>query len=433
MGDDKEHHDRGRTKDAPSICIVAYDAYPVIESSQSEPFGGLETSAWLTAKALAHASDSSVFLLVRSGLPRRQRKVEGVTVRFTWRPLELLRRSLSGRAEARDSFPFIRIHQFGWDLIWKIPLLVSAKVLRLRSRSVHEIDRIFDTVPADVFMTFGVNSISASVVANAQRLNRKCIVSVQSNASLDSRVATSCDYVDQYGETAEHCRFALQKADCITVQTDSQLKQLKSNFGLDGVLLHNPFDSAQWQHGLEVGRLPASVTPKRFALWIGRADTIHKRPLTLIDVARLCPSVHFVMVLSGGDNAIRIRVLAEAPSNVQIVGRIPFHEMPGLFRHAACFISTGTELHEGFPNVFLQAAASSVPILSLDFLPQEIIENGFGYLAETESNLARRIEELWNAPEKAEPEIEQGRQFLRHYSDLVDYGRTVLRLADSLQ
>jgi glycosyltransferase involved in cell wall biosynthesis len=69
------------------------------------------------------------------------------------------------------------------------------------------------------------------------------------------------------------------------------------------------------------------------------------------------------MILNPRDPDVEFRVRSSAPANVGIVDRVPAAQMPAVFARAAALLST-SQL-EGFPNVFLQAALSGVPIVSL--------------------------------------------------------------------
>ena len=58
-----------------------------------------------------------------------------------------------------------------------------------------------------------------------------------------------------------------------------------------------------------------------------------------------------------------------------LVDSVPFARMPLVFAKAAVYINTSVAAYEGFPNVFLQAAASGVPIASLE-LDHDFVERG---------------------------------------------------------
>ena len=144
--------------------------------------------------------------------------------------------------------------------------------------------------------------------------------------------------------------------------------------------------------------MPDSLTdPARYVLWIGRAESVHKRPQICVELARSCPGVTFLMVLNPRDKAVEETIHRSAPANVYILPRVPFPAMPALFSRAAALLNT-SQL-EGFPNVFLQAALSRVPIVSLE-VGQDFLKNrGGGIFSDGDvATAANAIQSIWQQP-----------------------------------
>ncbi|MEZ5950880.1 MAG: hypothetical protein R3C12_17020 [Planctomycetaceae bacterium] len=119
------------------------------------------------------------------------------------------------------------------------------------------------------------------------------------------------------------------------VQNTYQLETLKQRFGRDGLLLPNPIDLTAWEqlasHNLDRHRIPWSD----YILWVGRAETFHKRADLAVQLARELPERNFVLVLNPRDAAVEQAIRQDLPANVHLIERAAFEEMPALFRGAS--------------------------------------------------------------------------------------------------
>ena len=154
---------------------------------------------------------------------------------------------------------------------------------------------------------------------------------------------------------------------------------LETRFGRVGRLVPNPIDLEVWAPSLEPATTGIEEIDRQdqpYALWIGRAEGVHKRPQRLVELAALCPDIPFVMVMNPADREIERRVRERCPLNVSIVKRVAPEVMPAVFQKAGSLVNTSST--EGFPNTFLQAAAMGKPIYSLAVLGRFLVENGLG-------------------------------------------------------
>ncbi|MCA8997633.1 MAG: glycosyltransferase family 4 protein, partial [Planctomycetaceae bacterium] len=244
-----------------------------------------------------------------------------------------------------------------------LPLLAARKALIPPPSPTAPLP-FYQNIEADLFLTFGVQSNSATVIASAHATGRPAVLFLGSDSDLDERYAKSEDFVSVYRDRADVCRWVIDNADRILCQTERQLTLLKERFGRDGAIVRNPIDVDRWTEAM-AGPIPfpelESLT--NYALWVGRADPVHKRPQFLIELAKQCPQVPFVMVLNPRDDPTEAEVRRTAPGNVSIIRSVPFDQMPTLFARAAVLVNTSSL--EGFPNTYLQAAISKVPVASL--------------------------------------------------------------------
>ncbi len=351
--------------DRIDVCLVALGALPVVDPNLQRPIGGTETRAWQFAKGLAARDDASASLVVRTTHSRPAFERNGVTILPRHERLFTLYEAVGHSLEKSPRFPGIRIRRLNPNLIWQLPVVALHRTFLSRPRDPRRPCPFFQQIPADVFVAFGVQSTAATVIASAHETSRPAVLVLGSDSDLDERYQSGSAFVSPYGDRGDVCHHILMRADAIVAQTEKQQRLLRDRFGRESTLIQNPIDAAEWDE-----RASASLNPDdtagldRFILWVGRAESVHKRPLICLELARMLPDVDFLMILNPRDPAVQREVYHHAPPNVRCVSHVPFERIPSVFARAAALVSTSSL--EGFPNVFLQAALSRVPIASLE-------------------------------------------------------------------
>lgn len=378
------------------VCFVALHSYPVINPKVKGAFGGIETRAWTFAKSLARSPEFEVQFVVQHERLKKETVVDNV--RIIPKPI------IAGcddaivlsRVAKRKSFPWIRISRFTSSLLWRLPYCFWKRASEGKTDFTLP-DSFFSEIDAAIFLPFGVQSTAAQVVASAQITNRPAVLFVGSDGDIDERYLPPSQFVSPYGDKASDCFFVLKQTDAIFVQTKAQQTHLKEKFHRDSQLIRNPINLDIWRPLTQDERKKELKEP--FFLWVGRAESVHKRPHLCIEIAKTCPEVSFVMVMNPKDSEYEKSVRANAPKNVTFRKFVEYADMPELMRNASGFISTSSL--EGFPNVFLQAAASGVPVLSLNVGEEFLNETQAGFFAGDDlETMIGKIKELSNPKEK---------------------------------
>jgi glycosyltransferase involved in cell wall biosynthesis len=411
------------------IVLVALNALPVIDATVPGPIGGLETRAWLLARGLARRGES-VQMVVRHtrSLPRK-RFADVELVGLTDR-LYPLRESVGQRVERVPGFPGIRIRRFSPRLLWQLPRLVLDRLLHGRAYQPESADVRLSALNADVYCTFGVQAYSATVIRSAHSIGRPAALFLGSDGDLNPLFTTEGPGQDPYGTPAAVGREILLSADRIIVQTPEQQRLLSERFGRSSTLLRNPIDVESWTQQA-VRPLDPGWTAglDRFVLWVGRAEETHKRPQLCLELARACPDVMFLMILNPRDPEVEARIRGDAPGNLRIVERVPAEGMPAVFSRAAALVSTSRL--EGFPNVFLQAALTGVPIASLEVGSEFLAASGAGECTAGDlPALADLVRRVWNRQRHAGLDPEHARRWVLEHHEL---GRQVDLLRQDLR
>ncbi len=388
------------------------------------------------ARALSSDARVRVVVVVRDSHTRPVQIVDGFTVVTKVDRLFRIRRFVSEHVTVLKSFPWIRIRKWNPKLIWQIPFLFVARFFGTSSSSSEDFGWLNDTVGCDVYCCTGTSVQTAQVFDAVRKQHHKTLLFVVSDADLDERYISVPEFVNKYGDAGYRCADAIRCADLIACQTDLQQRMLADRFGRDSVRFPNPFDHDDWLRKLEcpqAASLRALGIPPRFVLWIGRSDRHHKRPELLLQVAGNCADVPFVMVMNTHDEAVAADVRRQCPSNVLIIERVPFGEIPHFFKQSVMFISTGSKEFEGFPNVFLQAAATAVPIVSLEADPGFIADDCAGVVCHGDlDQLVREVKSLWDNPELAKRLGQNGLRYVTSHHSSEDARNRLLEILDAV-
>jgi glycosyltransferase involved in cell wall biosynthesis len=211
-------------------------------------------------------------------------------------------------------------------------------------------------------------------------------------------------------------RAALRHADLTVVQSREQVV-LADEAGLEPVV-----------------RIPSFAEPAEPAagpadafLWVGRL-VAYKGPLDYVRLAESLPEARFRMVCaflpeSDADRAIQAELEAadRRLDNFELLDQLPRTEVLELIGRSVALVSTSRS--EGMPNVFLEAWARAVPVLSLEYDPDgRIAEHGLGIAAGgSAERFAEGAAELWRDRERRDEMGESGRRFVieQHGLDAV--------------
>jgi glycosyltransferase involved in cell wall biosynthesis len=369
--------------------MVAWNALPAILPELGTSVGGLETHAWTLANGLRQYTSLVPRLFVRTSLwSSLPSEISGVQLYYDRQWLRSVRNQFS---RAVHIGPPLRIIHWHPNLCWQFPLLATARLIN-RWRGYQNPEHTPATSPdprlldqnCQAWAAFGVNADSARVAATAAEQGRPLVLFLESNADLDARILTAADdgviehtnsqsstaVHNVYGESFAVQRFALQTATTIVCQSQFQQRRLAQLFSIQGPVIRNPIDPAQWR--------PDPKVQRTYVLWIGRYDSFHKRIQLAFEVARQSPRLNFRMIVNRHDDTLEARLRSQRPANVELVDYVPFSEMPREFARAQAFLCTGSPDHEGFPNVLLQAAASHTPTCSLADFDDFLATSGAG-------------------------------------------------------
>jgi len=163
--------------------------------------------------------------------------------------------------------------------------------------------------------------------------------------------------------------YILKRADFITLQHEGQRIKSSSIKGKQAVF-HNIFDFSL---------MPLTQSaPHDYFVIVGSLTPL-KGAYNLLRIVNMIDKKNRIVVVGEpkGKQAEKIYKKLSKMSNVELKGRLPHQETLQLITNAKALINTSN--YEGFPNIFLEAWAANVPVISLKINPGNVIdEYGLG-------------------------------------------------------
>jgi glycosyltransferase involved in cell wall biosynthesis len=176
--------------------------------------------------------------------------------------------------------------------------------------------------------------------------------------------------------------YALEKADKVITQNESNRIDLLKNYGIKSLVIKN---AAPIKNKF-------SIRNKKFVLWVGRGEKL-KKPFLFLKLAEQFPKYSFLMICSKYhlDNINLEDLIKHSKNikNIKILPGIEFQKVEKYFKEAKVFVNTSD--YEGFPNTFVQATTNSTPILSLNVNPDNFLDKyKCGFCAKGDFELMKR-------------------------------------------
>ena len=213
---------------------------------------------------------------------------------------------------------------------------------------------------ASVYVCRGGGPLLFALAAFCRLRRRKLVFSAANDLDFDF------DRPDRSRSQLALYRRALPRANLIIAQREEQLELARAaGFGPLTLIRSTALPAERSTEG-----------PEAF-LWIGRLVD-YKRPLRFARLAESLPEAQFRMVWVKTDETRpelvqELEVAGDRLSNLDLLGQQPHAEVLDLISRAIAVVSTSEA--EGMPNVFLEAWARGIPVLSLDYDPDHKIQS----------------------------------------------------------
>ncbi len=349
----------------PRICFVAHAAYGALAGGKSGHIGGVERQTSLMAKWFA-ARGYAVSMITWDEDQEDGAEIDGVRV---------------FKVCSQDAgIPGVRFFWPRWSSL-------NAAMKRAN---------------ADVYYQNCAEYVTGQVAMWCRRHGRKFVYSVASDPDCDRTLPKMHSLREKF-----LYRYGVKEADRIIVQTRRQRDMLRDNFARDSVVLPmpcpGPSDAASTDQVHEHNGVHR-------VLWIGRVYHV-KRPDLLLDVATLCPELHFDVVGQMADTEYTRKVCERARTlkNVTVHGPASRDRVADFYRRAKLLCCTSD--FEGFPNTFLEAWSYGVPVVSTVDPDGLIAGKSLGAVGTDVPQLAAGIRELLTSAQQWQRASQTSREY----------------------
>jgi len=163
-------------------------------------------------------------------------------------------------------------------------------------------------------------------------------------------------------------------------------------------------ETVEKSYGIETKIIPVGVDTTLFkpkndrkekqitVLYVGTFQH-RKRPHLVIEAAKRFPKVKFHLIGKSGPLAPYLRSKAKALPNVQIDGAVPLPELVASMQSADVFLFPS--IHEGFPKVTIEAAATGLPsIVFSNYKPETVLNGETGYIVRDVDEMMEKLQVL---------------------------------------
>ncbi len=196
--------------------------------------------------------------------------------------------------------------------------------------------------------------------------------------------------------------------DNIVCQTVMQKKLLPVKYRDKAIIIKNVYPDRI------VGRRNIHSMTFGWVLNIGAYRAL-KRQTLFLELAKALYGTKFVCIGSGsGKYAKKLLLKAEHISNLEMTGHLPHEEVHRYLENAYCVVNCSD--NEGFPNVFLEAWAHGVPVVSLGFDPDRVIDRfSMGIVVNSITGLEKAVRLYVENPDIRRLHGNNGKQYLEMY------------------
>jgi glycosyltransferase involved in cell wall biosynthesis len=203
----------------------------------------------------------------------------------------------------------------------------------------------------------------------------------------------------------------IKLSDKVISQNNFQKSKLHDRFKVDSIIIKNSVDTSLNFYKKSIDN---------YLLWIGTIRSI-KQPELFLKIAQYFPEYKFVMIGGEGESSElfkKIKNDAEKIQNVEFKGFVSPEKIFSYYQKAILLINTSKI--EGFPNVFLEAWVNSIPVVSLNVDPDEIIlKHKLGFHSKTFNKMVEDVKILLKNDKLREEMGINSRKYVLEEHDII--------------
>jgi glycosyltransferase involved in cell wall biosynthesis len=155
-------------------------------------------------------------------------------------------------------------------------------------------------------------------------------------------------------------------------------------------------------------------TEKIKVLYVGSFQW-RKRPFLVIEAAKLFPDVEFHLIGGGPLEYSLLKAKEKSKTrNVYFHGRVPFEKLVSSLQDSDVFLFPS--IHEGFPKVTIEAAATSLPVIAFNnYKPETVLDGETGFIVRDVEEMMEKMAILIEDSDLRRKMGERAREYAKRF------------------
>jgi glycosyltransferase involved in cell wall biosynthesis len=164
--------------------------------------------------------------------------------------------------------------------------------------------------------------------------------------------------------------FGIKKTNTVIAQTLEQQQGFSKNYKINAFIVPSICSNIESQDAYPLEK--ATNKKQIDVLWAGNS-TPKKRYEVVVELAKMMPQIQFAMAMNKANPGRfqEAQIICRSIANLDFLGTVQPAIMEQIFPQTKLFLNTSTQ--EGFPNTYLQAWQSKIPVVTLNIDPDNVI------------------------------------------------------------
>ena len=202
--------------------------------------------------------------------------------------------------------------------------------------------------------------------------------------------------------------YVLLNSNMLVANSHKVAETLKSDLGYKIPVINNFYDLSLFK--------PLDKSNNRKVVVCHGSMTAVKQPFLFANIAKELPEADFYWY---GERRyfqdMRSKAKRENISNLYLPGKIKNSNLPDLL--AVCDIYLYPSIHDGFPNVLVEAMACGLPVIAFDqYGPEAVVDGSTGFVVNSEFVMLEKLKILLHTPGLIEKFSKNARTRASNYS-----------------
>ena len=262
----------------------------------------------------------------------------------------------------------------------------NLKIIKLRPHDGFK-NKLFNSIFIIIRLIFN----RANVILNAKvSLKERIAIAVIKGLKINTKIISFAVNLWPYGELNSQFQatseYVLLNSDVLIANSHQVAKTLENDLGYEIPVINNFYDLSLFK--------PFDKSNQRPKVVCHGSMTAVKQPFLFANISKELPQADFIWY---GErryyNDMLLKKEREKINNLYLPGKVNNTELPKLL--SVCDLYLYPSIHDGFPNVIVEAMACGLPVIAFDqYGPEAIIDGKTGYVVNSEYTMLEKLQYL---------------------------------------